>query len=137
MPYLITKGFGPSPKIDDGGFITLNNDKWMNIAVPVKGKKIKAYFVDAVLNIVRTESPLAQASDIIEVIKAFPASNESTSKYLVYVPDITPDNAEGNFNLVTTDGTNKEINGFLCKMKDYSSLYSSEIVFEWNSKDGI
>lgn len=119
------------------GSITLDSGRWMNIAIPVEGRKVKEYFVDVVLALVQTQSPGAVASDIIEVCKAFPASDESISKYLVYVPDVTPAGAAGNFDLVATDGPNKEINGFLCKMKDYSGLYTGELVFDWNSVDSI
>lgn len=139
MPSLITRGYGDfsTGGGDLSGTITLDNNKWMNLAVPVEGAKIKEYFVDVVLATVRTQSPGAQASDIIEVVKAFPASDESTSKFLVYVPDVTPAGAAGNFDLVATDGANKEINGFLCKMKDYSGLYSGELEFSWDSGDSI
>lgn len=138
MPYLITKGYGPAATSGTlSGSITLDSNKWMNLAIPVEGRKVKEYFVDAVLAIVQTQSPAAIASDIIEVVKAFPASDESVNKYLVYVPDITPAAAEGNFSLVATDGANKEINGFLCKMKDYSALYTGEIIFSWDGNDSI
>ncbi len=136
MPSLITRGYGRFTSYQTGT-ISLDSNKWMNIAVPVKGRKIKEYFVDKVLEIVRVETPTATASDIFEVLKAFPASDESVSKYLVYVPDITPNTSPGNFNLVTTDGTKKEINGFLCKTKDYSNVYSSTLEFDWTTEEDI
>lgn len=140
MPSLITKGFGRfagEGSTPEQGIITLDSNKWMNIAIPVKGYKVKEYFIDTILAEVQTQTPGAVASDIVEVAKAFPASDESSSKFLVYVPDITPTGAAGNFNLVTTDGANQEINGMLVKMKDYSGIYTGELTFSWTTGDNI
>jgi hypothetical protein len=117
------------------GSIRLNSNKWMNISVPVKGQKVKQYFLDNVLQIVQTQTPSAQIQDIVEVVKAFPASDESVGAYLTFVPGVTNPLASGNFNLVTTDNGTEEINSFLCKMKDYSSLYSGTIEFSWSTGD--
>jgi hypothetical protein len=137
----LTGGLGSVPVTTGGGntfktgVIVLDNNKWMNIAIPVIGRKVKEYFVDVVLAEVQTQTPTAVASDIFEVCKAFPASDESTSKFLVYVPDVTPAASAGNFNLVTTDGDYEEINGMLVKMKDYSGIYSGELEYRWTTED--
>lgn len=132
----LTMGLGSVPPTGAlEGSILLNNNKWMNISVPVKNKKIKEYFLDAVLSEVQTQTPSAQIQDIVEVVKAFPASDESVGSYLTFVPGVTNPLASGNFNLVTTDNGTEEINSFLCKMKDYSSLYSGVIEFSWTTED--
>lgn len=145
MPSLITRGYGrfsveTNNNVMSGvmsGVITLDKSKFMSIAIPVKGRKIKEYFVDSVLSEVRKQTPSALASDIFEVLKTFPASDDSVSKFLIYVPDITPEDSQGNFYLISSDGNSKEINGITVKMKDYSSFYDKELKFNWTTEDNL
>ena len=113
------------------GAITLNNNAYMEIAIPVKGKKVKEYFLDWIAD--ETGHPI---EDSVEFVKTFPANDNSTGRYLVFVPGVTKPENEGNFYLVGNDGDSEEINGFLCKMKDYKAFYDGDLVFTWNSADG-
>ena len=49
MSFLITRGLGRNTRSGQSGEIILNNNGYMNIAIPVEGVKVKEYFVDKVL----------------------------------------------------------------------------------------
>lgn len=130
-----------SIKINSGkdglsGSIEIESNAWMNIAVPVKNKRVKEYFIDRIMDKIRKQTPNAKDSDVFEVLKAFPNSDESTRKWLIYFPDLTPENSEGNFYLVSKDGDYDEISGFLVKTKDFTNIYSDPLIFDWDTKDG-
>ena len=109
------------------GVITLQPNRFQDIAIAVKGKKVKEYFLDKIEDIMG--SPV---SDYIELVKAFPSSDTSSNKYLIYVPGVTKDTNSGNFDLVQTDGDYTEITAFRVKTKDFEGT----IEIPWDSKDG-
>lgn len=119
------------------GSIGLDINRWQEIAIPVTGVRVKEYFLDRVLSTVQIQTPTATLEDIFEVVKAFPANDATQGTTLAFVPGVTNPAASGNFYLITQDGTSDEITGFLCKTRDYSNVYTGEIVFEWDSNDGV
>lgn len=110
------------------GTIVLRPNDVQIIAVPVKGQKIYEYFLQRIEDITG-----GVASDYIKLVKAYPSSDESVGKYLVFVPGLTNPASSTNFQLYTTDGVHKEINGFVCETKDFSGT----VEFTWDSADEV
>lgn len=106
------------------GTIVLQPNRWQMIAINRKDK-IHDYFVSKLEQQTGTDG-----SDLFEVIKAFPSSDESHGKYQVFKPGVTNVLSSSNFNMVTTDSGVDEINPFLCKTKDFASA----VVFDWSNE---
>ena len=109
------------------GTITLQPDRFQDIAIPVKGKKVKDYFLDAIADTIGSD-----VSDVIEFVKAFPSSDASDNKYLIYKPGVSEPEDEGNFELVQTDGDYTEITAFRVRTKEFDGT----IEFDWDTDDG-
>ena len=112
------------------GSVILNNDEWMDIAIPVVGKKVKEYLLDWIE--AETGRP---AEDSVLVCKALPSTDTVSGTYKAFVPGVTNPSSSGNFDLVVTDDGVNEIVGFQIKMKDYKAFYDNDLVFSWNAFD--
>ncbi len=113
---------------NSSGVIRIQPGTTQNIAIPVRNKRVKEYFLDRLADVAGRP-----ASELVKLVKARPASDDSVGKYLIYVPDVTNESSSGNFNLVTTDSAASEINAFLCETLDFGT---DPIEFTWDSKDG-
>jgi len=104
------------------------------IAIPVKGKKVKEYFLDWIDNKIKSYDSSKDVSDVIEQVRALP---EGADDWLVYVPGVTPEDNEGNFNLVIDDGNNIfEVVAFEVRIKDYKGITGGDdIIYEWGSEE--
>ena len=109
------------------GTITLQPNRFQDIAIPVKGVKVKEYFLDTIAETIGSD-----VSDVIELVKAFPSSDTSRNKYLIYKPGVSEPEDEGNFELVQTDGNYTEITAFRVKTKEFDGT----IEFNWDTEDG-
>ena len=102
------------------------------IAIPVRGKKVKEYFLDWIDAKIKEYDNSKGVKDVIERVTAFPGN---TRRPLTFIPGVTPVTHEGNFSLVTEDGVNiNEIVGFWVAIKDYKDITNGEdLIFEWNT----
>jgi len=110
------------------GTIILQPNQFQNIAIPVEGVKVKEYFLDKVADIIG-----AEASTVIELVKAYGSNDVNSNKYQIYVPELTNPLSGTNFELVQTDGTAKEITAFRVKTKDFTGT----IEVPWDTADGV
>jgi len=109
------------------GTIVLQPNSWQNIAIPVPGVRVKEYFLDKVAAIVE-----ADASTVIEVVKAYGSNDVNSSKYQVFIPDLTNPDSSTNFELIQSDGEAREITAFRVKTKDFEGT----IDVAWDAADG-
>ena len=109
------------------GTILLQPNRFQDIAIPVKGKKVKEYFLDVIEQQIGKD-----VSTVIELVKAFPSSDASEKKYLIYKPGVSEPTDKGNFDLVQTDGAYTEITAFRVRTKSFTD----PIEYKWDSKDG-
>jgi len=134
----LVKTFESGSKCEGSGRIRLNTSngkaRWQQIAIPVKNKNVKNYFIDWIDAKIKEYDANKSVRDVIERVSAYPGNLDTT---LTYIPGSTPDTAVGNFSLVMEDGTNvNEIVGFWAKIKDYKGITGGEeILYEWNMGD--
>jgi len=112
------------------GSIRLDSNATMDIAIPVKGWKVKEYLLDWIAN----ETGRA-AEDSVRYCTARVANDASIGVTLAFVPGVTNPANDGNFLLVTADEGSEEITGFRIKMKDYSGFHADTLVFNWTTGD--
>jgi len=110
------------------GTIRLEPNRYQMIAIPVEGVKVKEYFLDRLATI--TDRPV---EEIVELVKSYPSSDASSSKYQVFAPGVTNPESSTNFELVQTDGNITEITPFLVSMKDFDGY----IDFTWTQDDSV
>jgi len=110
------------------GTILIEPNRWQMIAIPVPGVKVKDYFCDKLAEIADKD-----ITELVDVCKAFPSSDDSYGKYLIYKPGVTKETTAGNFELIVTDGDANEINPFLLKTYDFGS---DPITFTYDPNDG-
>ena len=130
--------FESGANCEASGKIRLNardgGTRWQQIAIPVKNKKVKEYFLDWIDDKIKEYDDSKGVEDVVERVTAYPGN---LGKTLTFVPGSTPESAKGNFDLVMEDGTNIfEITGFYAVIKDYKDITDGEdLVFEWNMGD--
>ena len=110
------------------GTIVLQPNRFQDIAIPVTGKKVKEYFLGKVAKAAGVDD----VSEVIELVKAYPSSDASDNKYLIFIPGKTKETNSGNFDLVQTDGDYREITAFRCLTKEFEGT----IEIDWTSADG-
>jgi len=118
VPYSI----GPESAV---GTIKLQSNAWQMVAINRKAQ-VKEYFLDRLEQLTGSD-----VASLVEVVKAFPSSDDSKNKYQVFVPGVSNPASSSNFNLVTSDNGVDEINPFLVKTKEFSG----DIVLDWISNE--
>jgi len=106
------------------GTRTLKPNTVEMVSIPLEGKNI-TYFMDKVAAAIG-----GSASDVIELVKSYPNADVSQDKFQIYVPDVSGASAE--FDLVVSDGVNKESNPFYVFTKN---TFVDPIVINWSSED--
>lgn len=109
------------------GKIVLQPNRYQMVAIPVKGVKVKEYFLDKIEDIIGDD-----ANTVIDVVKAYPSSDVSDNKYMVFKPNLTNPDSSTNFELIQTDGDYTEITSFYVVTKDFTD----DIVVPWDASDG-
>jgi len=124
---IITRGYGPSSSGTLSGTISLQNNRWQLIAIPVQEQNVKEYFVDR-LAVKYNLAP----KEMIEICNAFFGSD---NLFRSYIPGVTNPNSPNNFPLVYNDNGNLEVTVFWVKLKDLSGIVPEpdNIVFDWST----
>jgi len=110
------------------GSILLEPNRPQMIAIPVKGQRVKEYFLDKIADLIGKP-----ASTVIDVVKSYPSSNASTDKFQVFKPDLSNPLSTDNFKLVQSDNNVDEITPFFVITKDFTGT----IKYSWNAADGV
>jgi len=109
------------------GVIILQPNRFQMVAIPVAGVKVKEYFLDKIAEIVD-----ADASTVIEFVKAYGSNDTNEKKFQVFVPDLTNPDSSTNFELIQADGDAKEITAFYVRTKEFEGT----IEIPWDTADG-
>ena len=115
----------PYPNLDivGDGSIKLNPNVWQLIAIPVQNEKVYEYFVK------QLEDKTGESEEnILEVCNCYFGQED---KFRSYVPAVTNRLSSNNFPLSITDGIHSEITAFWVKMRDYTTFYNQDLIFEW------
>lgn len=115
----------PYPNLQSvgSGSILLNPNVWQLIAIPIQSEKVYEYFVK------QLEDKTGESEEnIIEVCNCYFGQED---KFRSYVPSVTNRLSSNNFPLSITDGIHSEITAFWVKMRDYTTFYNQDLIFEW------
>jgi hypothetical protein len=117
------------------GKIAFEKDKWMLIAVPIKGKRV----YDGVVKPLEDKYNV-KGEDLFLVFNAYPATIKQSGRFLSFVPGVTSTTSEHNFKLMYEDEDNDgnkiyEITGFWAKTKNYTidSDDNKIAILEWDA----
>jgi len=109
------------------GTIRLESDRFELISMPVRGETVASYFIPLI-----EDATGKDASESIELVKAYPSNDVSSGKWLVYIPGLTKDTNTNNFKLVEEDDGVETHVPFLVRTK----VLDEPIILEWDAMDG-